>query len=336
MADIDQVRQALGYDRINLWGGSYGTRAAQEYLRRYPGQVRSVVIDGVAPPSMTMPATFSRDAAAVYDKMLAACAGEPSCARQFPNLGTQVDDLLAGLARQPRKISLPDSLSGIPRELAVTKEGVLMAIFSTLYVPEMVALLPEMLTRAKQGDYAPLMVMTSVFGDFAEEKVFAGMRFSVVCAEDVPRIGVSGQASDAAPFGNLFVREFVKPCNDWPRGTMAKDFDQPVRSDKPVLILSGGLDPVTPPVFGEEVKKTFTNSAHLVADNIGHGVSTHGCAPRLIKTFVETASVAGLDGKCLQRLPRPLFFEQMRNKKELKASGQGRMARMRESEGDGK
>ena len=132
MADVDEVRLALGYDRINLWGGSYGTRAALEYLRRYPGQVRSVVIDGVAPPSMTMPATFSRDAAAAYDKMLAACAREPACAQRFPQLKSQVDDLLAGLDRQPRKISLPDALSGIPRELAITKEGVLMAMFSTL------------------------------------------------------------------------------------------------------------------------------------------------------------------------------------------------------------
>ena len=336
MADIDEVRQALGYERINLWGGSYGTRAAQEYLRRYPGRVRSVVIDGVAPPSMVMPATFSRDATAAYDRMLAACAGERACAQQFPQLKTLVDDLLADLGRRPRKVTLSDPLSGVPREVAITKEGVLMVIFTTLYVPEMAALLPEVLVHAQEGNYAPLMALTSVFSDFAEEKIFAGMRFSVLCAEDVPRIGRNRQAPEGALFGDLFLREFVKPCNDWPRGTMAKDFDQPVRSDKPVLILSGGLDPVTPPVFGDEVKKTFTNSLHLVARNIGHGVSAHGCAPRLIKTFVEAASVAGIDGKCLERLPRPLFFEPMRNKEEPKTGGRARVARMQETEGAGK
>ena len=322
MADIEEVRAALGYDGINLWGGSYGTRAALEYLRRYPGRVRSVVIDGVAPPSLALPVTFSRDAGAAYDKMLAACAREPACARQFPQLKSLVDELLAGLDRQPRKISLPDALTGIPREMAMTKEGVLTAVFSILYVPEMAALLPELLAKAKQGDYAPLMAMTSVFGDFAEEKIFAGMRFSVVCAEDVPRISIGKSEFEVAPFGGLFVREFAKACNDWPRGSMAKDFDQPVRSDKPVLILSGGLDPVTPPVFGEEVKKALTNSVHLVAGNIGHGVSTRGCAPRLIKKFVEAASVAGLDGKCLERLPRPMFYQPMRNKDEPKSGSQ--------------
>ena len=323
MADIDELRAALGYEKINLWGGSYGTRAALEYLRRYPGQVRSVVLDGVAPPSLAMPVTFARDAGAAYDKMLAACAGETPCAKRFPQLKRQVDELLAGLDKQPRRISMPDALTGIPREVAVTKDNLLMALFSILYVPELVALLPESLVQAKRGDYAPLFAMASAFGDFAEEKIFAGMRFSVVCAEDVPRIG-TGSGAGEAPFGGLFVREFSKACNDWPRGTMAKDFDQPVRSDKPVLILSGGIDPVTPPAFGDEVKKTLPNSLHLTAPNIGHGVSTHGCAPRLIKKFVEAASAAELDGKCLERLPRPFFFEPMRKKEPAnKDNGDG-------------
>ena len=316
MADIDEVRAALGYERINLWGGSYGTRAAMEYLRRYPNHVRSVVIDGVAPPSLALPATFARDAGAVYEKMLSACEAAPSCAKQYPQLRTQVDELLASLDKQPRKIFLPDPLTGSPREIALIRDGVLMAVFSTLYVPEMVALLPASLARAKQGDYAPLLAMSAAFGDFAEDKIFMGMRFSVVCAEDLPRIGTSRQ--NAAPFGELFVREFAKGCEGWPRGVMAKDFDQPVVSDKPVLILSGGLDPVTPPPFGEEVKKGFSNSLHLVASNVGHGVSSRGCAPKLIKTFIETASVAGLDGKCLERLPRPVFYEPMRMKDDKK------------------
>ena len=316
MADIDDARVALGYAKINLWGGSYGTRAAMEYLRRYPDRVRSVVIDGVAPPSLAMPTTFSRDAGAAYDKMLAACAVEPGCKKRFPQLKAEVDELLALLDKMPRKISLPDAKTGISREVAITKDGVLMAIFSTLYVPEMVALLPELLIRAKQGDFAPLMAMSSVFGNLDEEKIFAGMRFSVVCAEDLPRLAGPSSAGnklpEPAPFGGLFVREFSKACEDWPRGKMAKDFDQPVQSDKPVLILSGGIDPVTPPIFGDEVAKTFSNSRHLVAANVGHGVSTRGCAPRLIKKFIESASVAEIDGSCLQRLPRPMFYEPMR------------------------
>ena len=315
MADIDEARAALGYSQINLWGASYGTRAAIEYLRRYPAYVRSVVIDGVAPPSMAMPTTFARDAGAAYAKLLAACATETACNKQFPDLKSSVDELLTGLAKLPRKISVADAVSGLPREMTVTRDMVLMGLFSTLYVPEIATQLPLSLTRAKQGDYAPLMAQAAIFGESAEEKIFMGMRLSVVCAEDLPRASVSGKSTgEATFFGALFVEEFAKGCEVWPRGTMAKDFDQPIKSEKPVLILSGGLDPVTPPVMGDEVKKSLTNAAHFVAPNVGHGVSSRGCAPKLIKKFIETASAAGLDGKCLERLPRPLFYEPMRNK----------------------
>ncbi|MBL8526021.1 MAG: alpha/beta fold hydrolase [Betaproteobacteria bacterium] len=315
MADADEVRAALGYDRINLWGGSYGTRAAMEYLRRYPDRVRSVVIDGVASPSLALPATFARDAGASYEKMLAACEQDKVCAAQYAGLKSQINDLLVSLDRQPRKIALTDPLTGKSREVAITRDGILMAVFSTLYVPELTAVVPESLVRARQGDFGPLMAVSSAFSDGMEDKMAMGMRFSVVCAEDVPRYVGRNTGSDAiAPFGVLFEREFAKACEGWPKGDMAKDFDQPVTSAKPVLILSGGLDPVTPPLFGEEVKKTLSNSLHLIAPNVGHGVSARGCSPKLIKKFIETASVAGIDGKCLERLPRPTFFEPMKLK----------------------
>lgn len=320
MGDLDEVRVALGYDKINLWGGSYGTRAALEYLRRYPDHVRSVVIDGVAPPSLALPVTFARDAGAAYEKLLAACTGDAACAKRFPDLRTQVDELLASLAKQPRKVQVADALTGVPRELTISRDMVLMGLFSTLYAPEIAAQLPLSLTRAKQGDFAPLLAQASLFSDFAEDKIFMGMRLSVVCAEDLPRANAANAA--AAPFGSLFYEEFAKGCEIWPKGAMGKDFDQPVKSDKPVLILSGGLDPVTPPAFGNEVKQTLSNAVHFVAPNVGHGVSVRGCGPKLIKKFIETASVAGLDGKCLERLPRPLFYEPMREKEEKKSTGE--------------
>ena len=317
MADIDAARAALGYAKINLWGGSYGTRAAMEYLRRYPDHVRSVVLDGVAPATMALPATFARDAGAAFGKMLAACASETQCATRFPRLKIDIDEIFAALEKSPRKVMLANALSGVPREIVITKERVLMAVFSSLYVPEFAALLPDSLTRAKLGDFAPLMSVTAAFGGFDEEKMFAGMRFSVVCAEDIPQIR-RDPSMVIAPFGEIFVREFSKACENWPTGVVPKDFALLPRSDKPVLILSGGLDPVTPPVFGDEAKKTLTNSLHLIANNVGHGVSSRGCAPRLIKKFIESASVAELDGKCLDRLPRPMFYEPMREKGAVK------------------
>ncbi len=317
MADYDEVRAALGYDKINLWGASYGTRSSMEYLRRYPDHVRSVVIDGVAPPSMALPLHFGRDAGAAYEKVLSSCEAEPTCNKNFPALRQQVDSLSATLAKAPRKVMLADSVTGIATEVEVTREMLLISIFSTLYVPEMAAQLPAALSRAAGGDYAMLATLSGALSDMAEEQVTFGMRMSVMCAEDLPRIKPADLEREAnrPPFNRLFIDEFAKSCAIWPKGTMAADFDQPVKSDKPVLILSGGLDPVTPPVHGEEVKQSLSNAVHLIAPNVGHGVSHKGCAPKIVKKFIESASVAGLDGECLKRMPRPMFYEPLQEKK---------------------
>ena len=321
MADIDEIRAALGYQTINLWGGSYGTRAAMEYLRRYENRVRSVVLDGVAPPSLALPESFSRDATAVLDKMIAACAKERQCAKRNAELKLTLDELLTQLSKRPRSVSVPDPLTGLQRDITVNREMLLTSIFPALYVPEMVAMLPAALARAKQGDYVALLTMGGVLSDFAEQKLARGMQLSVVCTEDVPRVkrGQSPSQLQPPPFGLLFVDECSKACELWPKGVMPADFALPVKSAKPVLILSGGLDPVTPPAYGDEVMRNFSNSLHAVAPNIGHGVSHHGCGPKLIKKFIETASLADLDAKCLERIPRPLFFEPLRERVKDKA-----------------
>jgi pimeloyl-ACP methyl ester carboxylesterase len=209
---------------------------------------------------------------------------------------------------------LADPLTGIAREGGINQETVLMAMFSTLYLPELQAQLPGALSEARRGNSGPLSALSSLFGDQADDKNSMGMRLSVVCAEDVPRITEAERTTGPAPFGALFSREFTRGCENWPRGSVPADFHTPVVSDKPVLILSGGLDPVTPPTFGEEVRKTLRNSVHFIAPNLGHGVSHRGCGPKIVKKFIESASVNGLDGACLQRIPRPTFYEPMHEK----------------------
>ena len=328
MADIDDVRAALGYDKIDLWGGSYGTRAALEYLRRYPAHVRSVVIDGVAPPSMALPLGFGRDAGASYEKMLVACEKEKTCNEQYPSLRAEVNAMLDELGKKPRKVSIADALTGKVREMEISRDIVLISIFTSLYVPELSAMMPGLLMDARHGNFGPLLSQGSLFGDGGDDKMAYGMRLSVVCAEDLPRIGEDAAKAEAAhaPFGRLFIDEFRKGCENWPRGKVPDDFSNPVQSSVPALIFSGAQDPVTPPAQGEEVKKSLANSVHLVAPNIGHGISGHGCAPRLIKRFIESASVAGIDGECLHRLPRPLFPLPMRDredKRDDKTTGAG-------------
>ncbi len=317
MADYDDVRVALGAEKINLWGGSYGTRSSMEYLRRYPQHVRSVVLDGVAPPSMALPIDFSRDAGAVYDTIFTACEKELACRNDFPNLKADVDALLTKLVNTPQTVVLADPVSGLAQPINVTRELVLMAVFQSLYVPELAAMMPSALTQARAGNFAPLMALGAVVSESLEQQMALGMQLSVVCTEDLPRIKSAQleQSNQRTPFADIFTDEFSRACADWPRGKPGADYDQAVKSNQPVLILSGGLDPVTPPRYGEEVKKTLGNAAHLIAPNVGHGVSSKGCAPKVIKKFIETASIAGIDVDCLKKLPRPMFSQPLQEKK---------------------
>ncbi len=316
MADYDAVRAALGIDKLNLWGGSYGSRTAQEYLRRYPNHVRSMVLDGVASPSMALPATFARDAGAALDAAFSACDTDVTCRTNYPDVRSRFAALLTRLENRPEVVSINDPVTNLPRKITVTRLGISMRVFSMLYAPQLVALLPEAINAAERGQYAPLYAMSGGFTKFAEEKIALGMRLSVSCNEDVPRIdaAVRAAADKIQPFQSMFIQEFANACESWPTAKVAADFFLPVQSDKPVLILSGGLDPVTPASFGDEVSRTFPNSVHLIAPHVGHGVARHGCAPRLVKQFIDKASVAGLDGTCLKQIPRPMFYQAMREK----------------------
>ena len=306
--DLEEVRGALGYEKLNLWGGSYGTRVALEYLRRHPERVRSMVLDGVAPATMKLPLSFVADGEAALTRLIEACESEARCRSVYPNLRATIASVRSQLSRRPVSVPIQDPRTGSRETIRVNENIFLSGLFRPLYVAELASLLPFGIAAAAQGDFNPLLAQNLEFADDIAENLSIGMHLSVVCAEDIPRITPEDFARlSGSFFGRALVDEFVRACKDWPSGKVAADFYEPVRSEVPALILSGGIDPATPPRHGEEVATALPNSRHLVAPQIGHGVSLHGCAPRLIDSFIRAASARHLDGKCLERIPRPLF-----------------------------
>jgi pimeloyl-ACP methyl ester carboxylesterase len=306
--DLEEVRAAMGYPRLNLWGGSYGTRAALEYVRRHGDRVRSVVLDGVAPANMKLPLSFVTDGDAAFQRLLDACEGEALCRGNYPNLRATIAQLRSQLARRPVRVAIQDPRTGDRQTIQVNENVFLSGLFRPLYVAELASLLPFGISAAAEGDFNPLLAQNLEFADDVSENLSIGMHLSVICAEDIPRITPADLAAlSGSFFGAALVNDFVRACRSWPKAKVPEDFYTPVHSQVPVLILSGGIDPATPPRHGDEVAKTLPNSRHLVAPQLGHGVSLHGCAPRLIESFVRKASARELDGKCLERIPRPLF-----------------------------
>ena len=306
--DLDEVRGALGYERVNLWGGSYGTRVALEYLRRHGDHVRAAVLDGVAPATMKLPLSFVPDGDAALARLIEACEAEALCKRTYPRLRETIATLRGQLARRAARVGIQDPRTGERETISVNENVFLSGLFRPLYVAELASLLPFGISAAAAGDFNPLLAQNLEFADDVAENLSLGMHLSVICAEDVPRITEADLAAlGSSFFGRSLVDNFIRACRIWPHGEVPADFYEPVRSEVPVLILSGGIDPATPPRHGAQVAATLPNSLHLVAPQIGHGVSMHGCAPRLVETFLKSADARAIDGKCLERIPRPLF-----------------------------
>lgn len=303
VADLDEVRDALGYRKLNLWGGSYGTRVAQEYLRRHPEHLRSVVLDGVVPPAMRISFDVWRTRDDALDGVFAACQASPPCAKAHPDPASTLDEIRRAVDTGTTA-SVRDPRTGVPREMHVEFETIIGALQPLTYLPEAASLIPELLDLARDGEYEPLLAASLVVVGDLPEQFNAALFYSVTCAEDVPRVTREERINGVAD-GRVraLAHRAIAVCDQWPKGVSPPNFATPVKSDVPVLLLSGGLDPVTPPAYGDDVARGFPNSRHVVARGFGHIVSPHDCAPRLIASFVDQAGFATLSQRCID------FFE---------------------------
>ena len=299
VADIDAVRAALGYPQVNLWGGSYGTRVALAYLRRHPARVRSMVLDGVAPPEMAVPRDVWHSREQALDDVLAACAANEACRRQHPDLRQKLDRLERDLAAPGRRIDYPDPRSGRPRAGTFTFDLVLGGMHALTYAPERAALLPEVIDRVAAGDFGPLLALAqAAIGDLSGQMTPA-LHYAVICSEDAPRVTPEERRSLERLRSRALAASLFDVCAIWPKGTPAADAATPVQSDVPALLLSGGLDPVTPPASAAIVAATLPRSRQVVAQGAGHIVSTYACVPRMIAAFVDDADATALPASCI-------------------------------------
>ena len=302
IADLDAVRQALGAERINLIGGSYGTRVAQQYAMRYPQHTRSVVLDGVVPNRLVAGGEFARMLDRSLDRQGQLCAALPACKARFgDDLVARIRALEAGLRETPVEVGYRDPTTFAPGTDTLSGDTVVGLVHGVSYVPQLSALLPLVIDEAGDGRYRPLMSLAQLWSEQMEGAMNMGMQRSVVCAEDAPRYTPDPADADTLLGADAGAR-FFSGCEAWPTGEVADDFTRPYGGDIPTLLLSGELDPVTPPEYGEEVAKGLDNARHFALEGQGHGVMGVGCMPRLIAQFVESTDPQALDAGCLDSL----------------------------------
>ncbi len=309
-ADLDRVRAALGYARINLAGGSYGTRLALEYARRHGESLRSMALDGVAPRAMKLPLSMARDAERALARQFAACSDDPACKEAFGDLDRSFRDLCDGL---PRPIVVRDPRSGERVEVTMTRALFVQALRGLLYSPELTSLLPLTIEQAKGGDFSGFVAQASLLGESSEEAMSLGLFLSVVCAEDVAHITEAEIVAETEGtfLGRAVVDELRAACEGWPRAELEDDFAAPVVSRVPTLLLSGEMDPVTPPRWGDAAAEHLETARHLVVPGASHGTLLRGCTVSLFRDFLAAPDAVGaLDASCLERAARdvPDFF----------------------------
>lgn len=302
IGDLDAVRRALGVDKVNLVGGSYGTRVAQQYATRYPDNTRAVVLDGVAPNDLVVGGEFATTFEDALALQSAQCAALPACKTRFPtDLREQLRRVMTRLEAAPADVEYRDATSGETRRDKVTDDTLVGLAFAFSYAPQTASLLPLVLDEADRGRYAPLMSLAQLMTSSMGGSMNRGMQWSVICAEDADRF--DAQASPAGTLLGADVGEmFFASCAQWPTGTRPASFNAPFKTDLPVLLLSGELDPVTPPRYGERVLSGTPNGRHLQLRGQGHGTMGLGCMPKLLGKFMETADAKSLDTACLDTL----------------------------------
>lgn len=312
MDDIDEVRSWMGFSKINLLGGSYGTRAAQVYVRRHPESVRAVVLTGLVGMNHRLPLYHARDGQRALDLLFSLCAQE-RCGGAFPNLRDEFLEVLKRLETTPGRATIDNPWKPGERvELTVDRRVFGEAMRSSLYSVAGSTRVPWVIHRAFQGDFAPFFELTVGWRVGIELGLAHGMYLSVACAEDTSFISDVDEAFEVAGtyLGDVRTRAQRAACREWPRAEIPADFHQPLRSDAPILILEGNLDPVTPPVWAYAALATLPN-ARVVTIEGGHhgfeGLEPADCISGITDRFLETADAKNLDVSCVGRLARPAF-----------------------------
>jgi pimeloyl-ACP methyl ester carboxylesterase len=302
MQDLERVRSALGYESINLYGVSYGTRAALVYLKMYPARVRSLVLDAVVDPAFVLYQDAAQDGDQALGLFFDRCEAEPACNSTYPSLRSEFEALLAELGENPVEITIPHPVTGKPLDVTLTETKFANIIFNTLYAPDLVAMLPLAIHEAySEGNYAPLITQGAVLN----AGLYDGMFYAVACTEDAPFVT---RAEDPDSIFGSSAQNFVEICAAWPQGENPQVVREPVVSGAPVLMLSGEADPITPPWHARQLDGSLSNSLHLIFAGMGHGNAGSDCTRRIVDRFIETASTSGLDTTCAKNVAPPPFF----------------------------
>ena len=311
--DLEAVREALGYPRLNLYGVSYGTRVAQHYAKRYPGSTRTIVLDGVVPPQLALGPEIATEAQKAVDNIFARCAADAPCSDRFPGLATKFETLKNTLEAKAATVSLAHPITGRVDTMEFGRDELAGAVRLLAYSPNSIAMLPLLVWEAANGNYQPLAAQFQMTLISMSEALALGMHNAILCSEDVPFYNASmiDKAALAASYmGPVQLRALEAICAVWPAGPVDEDFKLPLSTEIPTLLLSGSADPITPPRYADMAARNLKKAWLLTGEHQGHGQIAVGCMPRIVEYFVDNEQLDPSEAECFQAsFVMPFFLD---------------------------
>lgn len=309
-ADIQSIRQALGYDQINLYGVSYGTLLALHTMRFFPENLRSVVLDAVVPPQTNFLTEVPQTAQRAFNYLFESCSNDVDCEKAYPNLENRFYNLVETLNQNPLRIPLTDPDNGTTYQAILDGDTFLDGMFQFLYIGDFLPAIPKIIVDAENGEFD---LFARIFSLLVFDRTYSyGMYFSVLCSEDADfspdQVSFEGVHPELAESQAGDASQFLKTCELWQVEALNSIMDEPVSSQIPVLILSGGFDPITPPENGLEAAKTLPNSFVVEFPTGGHGAALDGdCQDQIIQSFLDAPDQAP-DTSCVEPIEKMGFY----------------------------
>lgn len=297
--DLDEVRAALGYEKIDVFGGSYGTRAALIYLRRHGNHVRTIGLEGVVSPGYRMPLAFSHALQSSIDQIIERCAADATCRQSYPNLRKEFDTLLVRLDKEPAKTEV--TVGGSKQAVTISKGLFVATLRPVLYVPQAITAFPLIIRKAYEGDWSLYTSVAFQIRSTIDKSINRDLSLAVVCSEDIPGMTETMIRKDTAGtyLGDYQVRQYQNYCKEWAQGRAPADFRAAIHSAVPALLISGALDPVTPLEASRATSRDLSNSQTVLLKNGTHGTGS-SCVDGIVTKFVATAGK--VDDSCVAEM----------------------------------
>ncbi|GAB4198004.1 MAG: hypothetical protein OHK0022_16740 [Roseiflexaceae bacterium] len=309
-ADVEALRQALGYDQINLYGVSYGTLLALTVMRNHPDGLRSVILDGLVPPQLETDAELARTADRALGELFTGCAADPACNAAYPDLETTFFETVEALNREPARVPLTDPETKKTYNAVIDGDALFDIVFQMLYQTDILPALPYMIDGARRGDFG---IIQTVMPQVIFDRTFSlGLFRTVNCAADpdfrASSLKTEGVRPQVVRWAQRNAGYEERACPPWGVTPLPAASLQPVRSDIPTLLMSGRFDPVTPANFAEIAAETLPNSYSFTFGNTGHGALLGGeCPTQIASAFLDNPTDQP-DARCIDQQPAPDFL----------------------------